>query len=408
MWFDINQMHLGLVCQLRYDGSGALLYQKEPKDVVVPFVKADLRLVIGQTVTFSLRPGHTEAVEITSAERPITASSAERTTKSRLQRSLWRFHNATAEERHEMLDRAEADLETWMTELDGIDGTQLCRLVNRCMGWLRAVSLERNGGARQAEAVAFKGRNFQGRIRRLLIRCLEHLDLTDGPTFQLLEISLNYLWHLLQKTNLKQLDTLTSTRRQWNRLQELLATPLGEGYGEHETSMTEDLQSDKGAVDGGVYHPRERVRNLPSVFASEKVMLRCPACGMLISSAWRWRHPNNGKVHVLVPHNGHFACTKKTGKRCLWQTLSSIAPKTDHFSHLAFCRHNRREGICKDCGGREMCMHNRQRANCRICKKPRGKTSQKNVHRGWWQKLFPFTESPLASSVWSLESRSCH
>ena len=406
---SIDLMPVGLVCQLRYDGGGALLYRDSSEDSVVPFYTTSCRLLMGQKVTFSLQQsaGRAEAVDVACVEEcfstseskpeppkhflqetqlsPVVSSdsmagTAQLPLSRQLQRSVFRFHNATWEERLVMLGRAEERLETALSS-SPLDGAQLCRWVNRWAGWLHAVSLDRRTGGQRGEAGEGRdgGGSWQWRVRKLLIRTLEQLDLADAETFQLLEASLTYIWHLLSKVHLDQLGTtLSRAGKQWYQLQCLLgATQLAQSErtlspGKIETQLTRDSlpdgQVDRGAGTG-VYHPQERVRRLPSVFESERVLLQCPACGTVINSTWRWRHPVNGKVHVLVPHNGHAACTTKVGRRCLWQVLGSMAPKTDHFAHLVFCKHQRREGICKDCGGREMCIHHRQKANCRVCKK---------------------------------------
>jgi len=419
-------MPVGLVCQLRYDGGGALLYRAS-EDSVVPFYTASCRLLIGQKVTFSLHQsvGRAEAVDVACVEtcsstleskpqppkhflqepqlfRVVSSDSTAQLPLSRkLQRSVFRFHNATREERLVMLGRAEERLETAMSS-SPLDGAQLCRLVNRCAGWLHAVSLDRRTSGQTGEGrdSGDGGCSLQWRVRKLLIRTLEQLDLEDAETFQLLEASLTYIWHLLSKVHLDQLGTtLSRAGKQWYQLQCLLgATQLEQSertlsHGKIETqALTDSLpdgQGDRGAGTG-VYHPQERVRRLPSVFESERVLLQCPACGTVIHSTWRWRHPVNGTLHVLVPHNGHAACTKKVGRRCLWQVLGSMAPKTDHFAHLVFCKHQRREGICKDCGGREMCIHHRQKANCRVCKKlPRERLTKRiqKVVLSWSIKL---------------------
>eukprot|EP00435_Cladocopium_sp_Y103_P066960 s376_g29.t1 len=387
-------MPLGRVCQLRYDGTGAVSFRDSSEDSVVPFYKASDRLLIGQQVRFFLHrsAGWVEAMNVACAEEcssteskpdppkqflqepqlfPVvsTDKSAQLPLSRKLQCSVFRYHNATLEERLLMISQAEERLESAMSSSQ-LDGVQLCRLVNRCAGWLHAVSLDRTSGGRNGDGGrgSESGCRLQFRVRKLLIRTLEQLDLADGDTFQLLEASLTYIWHLLSKVNLDldQLRTLSGARKQWHQLQCLLGdTQLAqsddalsrdkrEAQALTTDSLPDDGQGDRGAVGTGVYHPQERVRRLPTVFQSEKVILQCPSCGTVINSTWRWRHPVNGKLHVLVPHNGHAACTKKVGRRCLWQVLGSMAPKTDHFAHLVFCKHNRREGICKDCGGREM------------------------------------------------------
>ena len=168
-------MPVGLVCQLRYDGGGALLYRAS-EDSVVPFYTASCRLLIGQKVTFSLHQsvGRAEAVDVACVEtcsstleskpqppkhflqepqlfRVVSSDSTAQLPLSRkLQRSVFRFHNATREERLVMLGRAEERLETAMSS-SPLDGAQLCRLVNRCAGWLHAVSLDRRTSGQTGE-----------------------------------------------------------------------------------------------------------------------------------------------------------------------------------------------------------------------------------------------------------------
>lgn len=431
-------MLLGLVCQLRYDGGGLLLYRSTSGDALhIPFPKAGVTsLRIGQRVTFSLSQsaGHTEAVGIkswtpeahfsrfVSPEAPLQQSRSmvspfersmlprEDASTRRFQRNIGTFHNANLEERLRLIDQAEAVLKALLTSSD-LDGDAICSLVNRLAAWLHPPfgnqgvngTAERKGEETSngtAGSDACEGQ--QSRIRKLLICSLRCLDLEDFPTYQQVQAALGYMLQLLQKVHLDpSVQNPSRAVKQWAQLQSLLPAraqkpirqPPSEGRTRPKKRLLQAVQGGTGAVDSGVYHPQKRVQALPSVFPSEdQVRLQCPGCDKIIRSSWFWRHPRTAKVHVLVPHNGHAACTKRIGKRCLWKSLDPWTPKTDHVSHLAFCQHKRREGICKDCGGREMCVHQRQRANCRVCKKlprerpvKRAKECQIHPNTAWQQ-----------------------
>ena len=129
-------------------------------------------------------------------------------------------------------------LDILLDETD-LDGDALCSLVRHCASWLRAPSFsaatkkpldEETTAASQEIPGHF---NLQQRVRKLLIRALSHLDLSDGPTFQALEAAFIYMQTLLQLLDWKARSHLsTKSTSQWLRLRALLSSSFEtDGWG---------------------------------------------------------------------------------------------------------------------------------------------------------------------------------
>ena len=387
------EKHVGQVCQLHYQFGGWLKYQSSGQQVYVPFKKAPLNVQIGQKVSFSLcsvsateyeainisvkllKQFTCESMEIEHVDHFQEGGRLEAQTK-KLQRSMGRFRNADLAEKQSMLTNAEESLDHLLKQTD-LDGNAICRIFRRCAGWLKApltrVSVKEEPGFTDDSCAS----NLQVRIRRLLIRALEHLDLTDPVTFRAVESAVTYIKELLE-----QMDSLVScalnssvARRQWARLFQLLGLSIKKKHCPNSLQGAEDDANPKNACMAEVgtsvqkvYLPHEKVRSLRFVSTSENfVQLKCPRCPASISSNWYFRHPRTQELSILIPHHGHVPCKRKFGKTCPWYALDGTPTRTDDFTHLDFCKHNRRKGICKECGGREICAHNRQRFRCKAC-----------------------------------------
>lgn len=418
-------MPMGMVCQLRYDGGGSLLYQTLSGDSrQVPFSKASYGspyLLVGQTVSFSLsQAGQIEAVDITGlslqrssafvsqppplkqsvlafADDQIHPTDAENGAKSpkpftsadqsvfahpsrKLQRNIKKFYNADAEERLQMIEAAE-DLLNDLLQEDPLDGNQLCQLLSRCAAWLHSPmanpAFTKPTDDQQQQKVSSSALQF--RIRRIVIRTLQHLDLADGLTYQMVEAAVTYICQLLEKAHFAPVNARADSgaTRQWQQLQSLLdvvQTVHGAKFDEPPTGTAERLKRqlvkrEEMAVSvEGDYHPSKKMKTLESAFHSEEVaQLRCSQCSATMTSSWYWRHPINGKVHVLVPAHGHSACRKRLGKRFGWRA-QGIPMCVDNFLSLDFCHHQRQRQRCRDCGGKGICIHSRRKDTCKLCK----------------------------------------
>jgi len=152
---------------------------------------------------------------------------------------------------------------------------------------------------------------------------------------------------------------------------EALVTPTDFGKAEKHRVLRM-AHKDKGTVVDGSYTPNRKVRDLPMVFESDDIVeLECSKCSHVICSSWFWRHTGTGRLHVVVPKNGHRVCTTKLGKKCPWIVRGEMPPKNDHINELDLCPHHREKKFCKDCGGSHICVHLRQRQSCKLCKRPR-------------------------------------
>eukprot|EP00438_Fugacium_kawagutii_P015112 Skav214603 [mRNA] locus=scaffold57:871237:879493:- [translate_table: standard] len=396
-------MPTGYVCQLFYGGGGLLLYQNSVGDSKqrLPFAPASHQrsLRIGQTVSFSLSQqakGREEAVDLQIVERGVHSVRGPRVGDEqsqadagpgqpdrawrirRLQRQISRFHNAEQDEKRRMLREAQESV-TALLAAEELDGDAICRWVSRLAAWLSA---PRSIGSASGEAMEpSTSDDLQNLVRKLLLACLRHLDLTDDATYRAVEAALVHITQLLQKKS--DFSSLSSGRagklavKQWRKLRSLLpaaawnpmeltAAKRNASHSPSErtrrTKIVRRLTKDRAIVGvNSMYRPNDRVRSLPMVSMTEThVPLKCSQCTARITTSWVWKHPRTGEVYALVPFNGHAACKKVLGKRCPWLSLNGTLTLLDKFSHLDFCHHNRRKSICKECGGEEICPHHRQ------------------------------------------------
>ena len=398
---------LGHVCQLHYHGGGAVTYQLENGKLANIIFRTAPYLKVGQAVTFCIVDGAAVDVKIAAAasaggvERTgCTPASAdvvvERTGRAnsstsskpggfgpskRLQREIGRFHNATLEEQLDRIAQAEADLHRLLEDdLDGVDGDGLCRLVRRVAAWLhrpvaRAAEVPNPSSVPQEIPREEVSHQLQSRIRRVLIRALQNIDLEDENTRKCLESALTFIQAVVGGVDLTAYPATPATR-QWHQLRSLVngldalkiqqddVEPPGANRQEGRTF------AERGRVSEGSYQPNKKIKGLPTVFEGKKVIqLQCSSCPATISSSWFFRHPGHEQVSVLVPFKGHYACRKITGKMSPWIPASDFPGRIDRFDRLNFCIHKRERRYCKDCGSKYICKHQKRRHDCALCKK---------------------------------------
>ena len=264
----------------------------------------------------------------------------------KLQKSIGKYHNADMQERLQLITRAEEGLEQLLAGAE-IDGDALGKLVCRCAGWLRAPLLSQfgNAGGTKAESTrdassCSENSNLQPRLRRLLIRALSHLDLTDDVTRTVVETPLVYIQDLIKV--IPQSGVSTKVAKQWQALQSLVSTPRPSADIHVATPGAKRQMGPRtgaATIAGGTFQPSQKVQNLPNVFTqNQSISLTCSHCGHKISSKWFWRHPRTGIVHVLARDNGHIVCTTKLGKKVPWIVDGDIMPlKNDHSTELDLC-----------------------------------------------------------------------
>jgi len=202
---------------------------------------------------------------------------AKETTPGRkLQRSIGKYHNADMDERRQLITRAEERLEQLLAEPE-IDGDALGRLVCRCVGWLHAPLLCEFGHAVDAEAESSREAsscseksNLQSRLRRLLIRALSHLDLTDDVTRAAVETALMYIQGFIKAIPLWSGAPIKRVAKQWQTLQSLVSTPHRPLVSESHAAQPEKRKiaegEDRATTAGGTFQPSQKVRNLPNIF----------------------------------------------------------------------------------------------------------------------------------------------
>ena len=310
---------------------------------------------------------------------------AKETTPGRkLQRSIGKYQNADMQERLQLIIRAEERLEQLLAQPE-IDGDALGRLVCRCVGWLRAPVLSELGHAVDTEAESTpdasscsENSNLQSRLRRLLIRALSHLDLTDDVTQAAVETALMYIEGFIKAIPRSSGVSIKRVAKQWQTLQSLVSTstphrPPATATNSHIAEPEKRkvaIGKDRATTAGGTFQPSQKVLNLPNIFTqNQKISLRCSHCGHQISSKWFWRHPVTGIVHVLAPYNGHRVCTGKLGKKVRWIVDGDMPLKNDQTTPLDLCVHHRERGRCQSCGGDRLCLHGRRPHTCPICRK---------------------------------------
>ena len=383
----VRAMPLGTICQLNYYGGGRLQDQDScGKLLHLPFENAPY-LRVSQQVSFSINHilGWSEAsnvVPVNLAQAEVTKSALETEGSEsftcaairgesqgravgdlpasgsmqlasnsdsggaeakedrpgrKLQRSIGEYHNADMQERLQLITRAEERLEQLLAAAE-IDGDALGRLVCRCVGWLHAPLFSENGHAVDTEAEpsldassSSENSNLQLRLRRLLIRALSHLDLTDDVTRAAVETALMYIQGLITAVPRWSDASTKRVTKQWQALQSLVATSHRPPATHSQVAKPEKrrgARKDWATTAGGTFQPGQKILNLPSVsMRNHGIRLTCSHCGHEICSKWFWRHPATGIVHVLAPFNGHSVCSRKLGKKVRWIVDGDIAAK---------------------------------------------------------------------------------
>lgn len=304
-----------------------------------------------------------------------------------LQKSIGTYQNADTQERLHLITTAEERLQRLLGETE-INGNALCRLVCRCVGWLHRPTLKAKRLSQESmkntsgSGSVDKPCNFQPRVRKLLISTLNMLDLQDALTSQKLEPAVRYIQHLLSEVDSRiDAKNTTGSDKQWRQLRSLV---LFDPVEENETLQLVDEPSgaqkcldDTDRLDsskwsrcvGGIYYPSEKVMNFANVTKSDvAVQIQCSNCFHSIKSSWTWKHPGNGKLHILVPQTGHSSCSRQLGKKCPWLVVGDFPPINDNVALMDFCAHGRQVMNCRLCGGRHICPHGRKRSTCSICK----------------------------------------
>ena len=328
---------LGHVCQLHYHGGGAVTYQLENGKLANIIFRTAPYLKVGQAVTFCIVDGAAVDVKIAAAasaggvERTgCTPASAdvvvERTGRAnsstspkaggfgpskRLQREIGRFHNATLEEQLDRIAQAEADLHRLLEDdLDGVDGDGLCRLVRRVAAWLhrpvaRAAEVPDPSSVPQEIPREEVSHRLQSRIRRVLIRALQNIDLEDENTRKCLESALTFIQAVVGGVDLTAYPATPATR-QWHQLRSLVngldALKIQQDDVEPPRANRQEGRTfaERGRVSEGSYQPNKKIKGLPTVFEGKKVIqLQCSSCPATISSSWFFRHPGHPRKSVF-------------------------------------------------------------------------------------------------------------
>eukprot|EP00438_Fugacium_kawagutii_P018698 Skav214162 [mRNA] locus=scaffold945:148030:149289:- [translate_table: standard] len=323
-------------------------------------------------------------------QRGLEPSAAQR----KLQRNMSRFHNANVEQQLEMLLKAEQRLNALLAG-DEVDGAALCSLVNKLAGFLHApgntIQVATSSGTGDASLMAgSRNAGLQRKVRKLLIGCLELLDLSDSTTYALVETAVQHIAQLViyQKLSQNQLcdeDPASSINRkcstavtQWQMLAALvgasqddavLLAPADVVHGKAGRGVLM-MNKDKGSVKSGSYQPNIRVRKLPSVREDnlDAVTMKCSECHQIMTSNWFWHHPKKETIYVLVPNSGHKFCSTKMGRKVPWLPVDGRPSVGDDFSKLDFCAHNHQRSRCVACGGSMVCKHKKRYDNCKFCK----------------------------------------
>eukprot|EP00438_Fugacium_kawagutii_P006563 Skav231716 [mRNA] locus=scaffold2515:19781:20707:+ [translate_table: standard] len=209
-----------------------------------------------------------------------------------------------------------------------MDGTALCSLVNKLAGFLRApgATVEVASGTGDASTVASRNAGLQRKVRKLLIDCLELLDLTDSTTCELVDTALQHIKDLVALNKLNQnqpADQHPSVRLnrkrkfaidQWQTLAALVGTyqddalslaPADEvGEVGKRTGPKGIKRKDMASVEGGQYQPSAKVRKLP--FASENSRSNIQHCFVSgLKRPGQRRQPGHRHLEVLAMPSDH-------------------------------------------------------------------------------------------------------
>eukprot|EP00438_Fugacium_kawagutii_P028620 Skav212751 [mRNA] locus=scaffold2545:96056:96766:- [translate_table: standard] len=170
-----------------------------------------------------------------------------------------------------------------------MDGTALCSLANQLAGFLHAPgeTIEVTSGTGDVSAVAgCKNAGMQYKVRKLLIDCLQLLDLTDSTTYSLVKTALQHIAQLmtLEKLNGNQRgdqDPCSLTRKrqsavdQWQTLAALVGTNEDDALPlvlpDAVPGVKREVRmrgKDRASSKSGCYQPNAKVRKLSSVSGS--------------------------------------------------------------------------------------------------------------------------------------------
>ena len=456
---DVDEMHnlRGRVCLLNYNCSGILEpFQMAGLPKHITFLKSPLSLRVGQTVRFRIvrRGDDLQAVDIssvesevykhqergmpsklivdtidlntsptlgTSVEKPKSLDSgdvmsslpAHRQSMCFLRR-MSQFRNSSQAEQVQLVTEAERSLDRLLGQ-STLDGDAICRLARKCASWLHPPVLQSANPQRQSDPRTARGTedqvNLQGRIRKILIEALNHLDLQDPSTLEAMKAALFYMASLCERLNEKcgsssVMLAATPATEQWQQLKSLLEESGLKSLASAEMSRQppfprvedqskpgplpsaenpqEQVQEMADAVwVAGVEHEHEPTRRrriteyyepsaiikaLSTVSQGTPVKLMCSECPFTVTSSWYFQHPKTLKRSVISPQRGHTICQHKSKKRCYWKNLDFISVIRAYLTNFKFCLHKRLLADCAACGGVRMCIHARQRNKCKECK----------------------------------------
>ena len=460
----------GRVCQLNYNCSGIL----EPSPMAelpkhISFRKSPPSLRVGQTVRFRIlsRGDDVQAVDISlesevqrhqereMLDLPADASClstssilslgkhvetsqsldigdvmssvpAQSHSKCFLRR-MNQFRNSTQGEQVQLVIEAERSLDKLLGQ-STLDGDAICRLARKCASWLHPPVLQSVNPQRQSDHKTARGTEdqvqLQERIRKILIKALNHLDLQDPLTFEAMKAALFYIFSLLQRLNEKcgsspVMLAATPVRKQWQELKSLLKDSrmksLDELFYQPSCLRVEDQPSRllkatrtqdemKEVADARrivdlerEYHQRKRpghvavchepsatIKALSTVSEGTPVKLMCSECPWTMTSSWYFQHPKTLKRSVIAPRDGHDPCQQKLKKRCYWKSLDGLRVLRAFPSDLQYCPHKRLLVFCATCGGGRICVHARRRNRCNECKhlcvRRRGQKDVEQLH----------------------------
>ena len=423
----------------------------------VPFLKSQVSLRVGQTVQFRIvgRGGDVQAVDIslecdapTHKAREIPKLTADASDfKGSLKiaetpsldsedvmklmqaqshsrcflRRMSQFRNLGQGEQVQLVIEAEKSLDKLLRQTT-LDGDAICRLARKCASWLHPPVLRKENPQRLSDHASARGVedqvHLQGRVRKIVIDALNHLDLQDPSTFQAMKAALFYLASLCQcldeKCGFSSATLATKpARKQWLELKSLLAESGLKSLVSNESYQlpcpgvedqcklgllpsAKETQGVMKEMDGavriagleqqhepenrcrlvGCYEPSARIKALSTVFQGTPVQLMCSECPFTMTSSWYVENPKTSKRSVIAPQKGHHSCLKKT-KNCCWKKPDGGPVVRSFMSNFEYCPHRRLLVFCASCGGRRLCIHARQRHQCKECRHlhvgPRGR-----------------------------------
>ena len=289
-----------------------------------------------------------------SLDAPDMALAAGRLTKAI---QVWR--NTTADDRASYVARLEEAL------LHAVDPSRLRQIFRRAVAALsppRRVGRDEDGG-RDAELT---GSDLQRRLRKVVLGCLDQLDLTDPrlkPSLQLLEILIQRFQELVSE------DHLVASSRHWAQLESKCGMAEADSATAPETSLelvkTKKKKRQRKRCKHGVRH--ESCKHCkPCPHGNPKWSCRlCHGC----PHGKRKNHCVlcSGCPHGKLKHN----CNECTGcphgklkKNCLFCDGCPHGKTRKHCAACSGCPHGKLKHNCRLCSG---CPHGRLKQNCAHC-----------------------------------------